>query len=114
MQTSKKLNRMAFFSFIFGLIALLSLGLSWVLQNMIFQSYSVVFANRVILPIMDVSTMVRNLCATMALVAGIIALNQINKAGLIEKGKFFAWIGIVFGSTWIFFRLAFRVIPNDE
>ncbi|MBA4383224.1 MAG: hypothetical protein C0410_00665 [Anaerolinea sp.] len=110
MQTSKRINRMAMVSFISGLIALFSLGLYWALQALIFPGHTVDFANRVILPIMDASTMVRNLCATTALVTGIIALVQIKKAAPSGKGKLFAWIGIVLGAGWILFGLAVGVI----
>jgi hypothetical protein len=106
MQTSKRLNRMALISFIFGLVALFSLGLYWALQTLFFPNQTVEFANRVILPIMDGSTTVRKFCALTALVSGIIALNQIKKAGQFEKGKLFAWIGIVLGSSWILFGIA--------
>ncbi|MBA3073539.1 MAG: DUF4190 domain-containing protein [Anaerolineae bacterium] len=106
MQTSKRINRMALISFILGLIALLSLGLYWELQTLIFSHNTDEFANRVILPIMDGSTTVRNFCALTALVSGIIALNQIKKAGQFEKRKLFAWIGIVLGSSWILFGIA--------
>jgi hypothetical protein len=110
MQTSKRINRMAMISFIFGLIALLSLGLYWGLQTLVFPAHTVEFANRVILPIMDGSTMVRNLCATTALVTGIIALVQIKKTMSTEKGRLFAWIGIALGTSWILFGLAVGII----
>jgi len=110
MQTSKRINRIAMISFIFGLIALFSLGLYWALQTVIFPGHTAEFANRVILPIMDASTMVRNLCAVVALVTGIIALIQIKKAASSEKGKLFAWIGIALGAGWILFGLAVGVI----
>jgi len=101
---------MAIISSIFGLVALISLGLYWVLQILIFPNQTVEFANRVILPIMDVSTTVRNFCALTALVTGIIALNQIKKTQTIERGQLFAWIGIGLGSSWILFGLTVGVI----
>lgn len=101
---------MALISFITGLVALLSLCLYWVLQIAIFPHQTVEFANRVILPIMDASTTVRNFCAITALVTGIIALNQIKKTQPIERGRLFAWIGIVLGLSWILFGLAVGVI----
>ncbi|HCS40846.1 MAG TPA: hypothetical protein DIW44_14850 [Anaerolineaceae bacterium] len=110
MRTSKRINRMAIISFITGLVALLSLCLYWVLQTVIFPHQTVEFVNRVILPIMDASTMVRNFCAITALVTGIISLNQIKKEGHVEKGKLFGWIGIVLGLSWILFGLAVGVI----
>jgi hypothetical protein len=102
---SAKNNRLALVSFICGLIALLSLGLYWLLQALAFPSSSEVMGNRFILPIMDITVSVRNLCAITALVTGLIAINQIKKAGLKEKGRAFAWIGIVMGAGWILFGL---------
>ena len=110
MQSPNRINHMAIISFIFGLIALLSLVFYWVLQIMIFPNQTVEFANRVVLPIMDGSTMVRNFCALTALVTGVIALNQIKKARQIEKGKLLAWMGIGLGASWILFGLAVGVI----
>ena len=101
---------MAWVSFIFGLIALFSLGLYWALQSLVSPTLSVDFANRVILPIMDLSTMIRNMCAVVALVTGIIALVQIKKEVSSEKGKLFAWIGIALGAGWMLFGLLVGVI----
>ena len=105
MHNSAKNNRLALVSFICGLIALLSLGLYWLLQALAFLSSSEVMGNRFILPIMDISVSVRNLCVITALVTGLIAINQIKKAGLKEKGWAFAWIGPVMGAGWILFGL---------
>jgi len=41
-----------------------------------------------------------------AIIAGVLALLEIRKKGGIEKGKLFAWVGIILGASWIIFRLA--------
>jgi hypothetical protein len=36
---------------------------------------------------------------------GILALLEIKKKGGMEKGKLFAWVGIILGAAWILFRV---------
>jgi len=108
MENSVKTNRLAIVSLISGLIALLSLGLYWVLFTMAFPSspgYTPEPTNRAILTIMDLSVSVRNLCALTALVTGILGLREIKKKDGTEKGKILAWVGLVLGAGWLLFRL---------
>jgi len=113
MENSVKTNRLAIVSFVSGLIALLSLGLYWALFLIAFSSspgYAPESANRAILTVMDLSVSVRNLCALVALVMGILALRDIKKKDETEKGKILSWFGIVLGAGEILFRLLVGII----
>lgn len=99
MESSIKTNRLAIVSFASGLIAILSIGLIFVL-------YSSQETAGIIISIIDGIIMpLRNLCVVVALVTGILALRQIKKKDGTEKGKLLAWVGIVLGAGWIIFGL---------
>jgi glucose uptake protein GlcU len=99
MESSIKTNRLAIVSFASGLIAILSIGLIFVL-------YSSQETAGIIISITDGIIMpLRNLCVVVALVTGILALRQIKKKDGTEKGKLLAWVGIVLGAGWIIFGL---------
>ena len=104
MKSLIKTNRLSIIGFVSGLLALLSLGLYWVLFSQAFPS-SLEPANRVIITIMDLSVSFRNLCALTALITGIFRLREIKKKGGIERGKTLAWVGIILGAAWILFGL---------
>ena len=104
MDIRKKTNRLAIISFVSGLIGFLSLGLYWLLYSMVTSS-SEGLVNRVLIPIMDGTVSVRNVCAPGALITGIIALIEIKKKSGTEKGKLLAWAGIALGAGWIIFGL---------
>ncbi|MFH1446442.1 MAG: DUF4190 domain-containing protein [Chloroflexota bacterium] len=113
MENSIKTNRLAIVSFVSGLIALLSLGFYWVLFLIAFPSspgYAPESANRAIITIMDLSISVRNLCALVALLIGILALRDIKKKDGTEKGKILAWVGIILGAGEVLFRLLVGII----
>lgn len=40
-----------------------------------------------------------------AIITGILALREIRRKGGMDKGKLFAWIGIILGGGWILFRV---------
>ena len=108
MECSGKTNRLAIVSFVSGLIALLSLGFYWALFSIAFPSspgYSPEPTNSAIITSMDLSVSLRNLCALIALVTGILGLREIKKQAGTEKGKTLAWVGIVLGAGWILFGL---------
>ena len=99
MESSMKTNRLAIVSFASGLIALISIGLIFVLYN------SQEAAGRIINIINGIIMPVRNLCVAVALITGIFALREIKKKDGTEKGKILAWFGIVLGAGWILFGL---------
>ena len=99
MESSIKTNRLAMVSFASGLIALLSIGLIFVLYSSPETAGGLIsIADGIIMP-------VRNLSVPVALLTGILALREIKKKGGIEKGKVLAWVGIVLGAGWILFGL---------
>ena len=99
MESSIKTNRLAIVSFASGLIALISIGLIFVLYNSQEAAGSIInITNGIIMP-------VRNLCVAVALITGIFALREIKKKDGTEKGKILAWFGIVLGAGWILFGL---------
>jgi len=110
MEKSAKINRMAMISFVSGfiVIALLGFGMYW-------QSFpaSPTYANT-IRAILDLSAYVQYLCAPVALLTGILALKQIQRKDGAEKGKVFAWIGIVLGAVYILFRLLVFIIFSAQ
>lgn len=104
MDINKKTNRLAIISFVSGLLGFISLGLYWFLYTKVASSSEEIM-NRFLVPIMDGSVSVRNVCAPSALITGIIALIEIKKKRGAEKGKLFAWVGIALGAGWIIFGL---------
>ena len=99
MDGSIKTNRLAIVSFASGLIALLSIGIIFVLYNSQETAGGIIsITDGIIMPL-------RNLCVAVALVTGILALRQIKEKGGTRKGKILAWIGIVIGAGWIIFGL---------
>jgi hypothetical protein len=109
MDIGKKTNRLAIISFVSGLIGFISLRLYWFLYMKIASS-SEELVNRSLIPIMDGSVSIRNICAPGALVTGILALIEIKKKGGAEKGKSLAWVGIALGAGWILFGLLVGVM----
>lgn len=108
MESSVKNNRLAIVSFVSGLITVLSLGLYWALFAIAYPSSGVSasgLADNVIRTILDLSVSVRNLCAPVALITGILALREIKKKVGTEKGKILAWVGIALGTGWMIFGL---------
>jgi len=99
MESVIKTNRLAIVSFANGLIAVLSIGLIFIFYTLQETSGSLIsITDGIIMPL-------RNLCVAVALVTGIFALRQIKKHNGAEKGKIFAWIGIVIAAGWIIFGL---------
>ena len=99
MDSSIKTNRLAIVSFASGLVAILSIGLIFIFYNSHETAGGIVsITDGIIMPL-------RNLCVAVALVTGILALRQIKKRNGTEKGKIFAWFGIVLGAGWIIFGL---------
>jgi hypothetical protein len=104
MENPVKINRLAIVGFSSGLVALLSLGLYWGLSPLAYPS-SPEPVNNILVTIMDLSVPVRNLCALVALITGFLALRDIKKKAGIEKGKIYAWVGMLLGAGWILFGL---------
>ena len=104
MDNSTKTNRLAIVSFASGLIAILSIGLIFILYNSQETAGIIIsITDGLIMPL-------RNLCVVVALVTGILALRQIKKKGGTEKGKILAWIGIILSAGWIIFGLLVGMI----
>lgn len=103
MDSSMKTNRLAIISFVSSLVAIVSVGLIFVLYNS--QNNSRIFidiTDGIIMPI-------RNLCIALALITGILALRDIKKKEGAEKGRILAWIGICLSAAWIIFGLGVGV-----
>jgi hypothetical protein len=104
MEAPIKTNRLAIISFISGLIVVISLGLYRVFYLLAYPSSAGNSAepiNRIFLTLMDLTVPVRNLGAASALLSGILALREIKMKAGSEKGRGFAWAGIISGAGWI-------------
>lgn len=104
MEKSSKMNTLSIMSFYCGLLVLLSLGLYWFLALTpapTAAEFPSGIIDRVHQVIMDVSVRIRNFSAFVAVITGIIALREIKKSDKVEKGKTFAWIGLIIGVVWI-------------
>lgn len=110
MERSVPINRLAKVSFASGLIllALFSFGL----YSQWFPS-SPGYADT-IRTILDFSVSVQYLCAALALLTGIFALRAIKQKAGTEKGKTFAWVGIVTGAGYVFFGLVVFIIFSAQ
>ena len=99
MDNTKKTNLLSIISFISGLIALLSIGGIFALYNFIEPAGSILFVtDGILIPL-------RNISVVVALVSGILALRDLRKKGHGEKGKWFAWVGILMGAAWLLFGM---------
>lgn len=110
MKSLVKINRLAAVSLVSGLIvfALLSFGLYWLL----FPSspgYS-----DTIRTLLDLSVTVQYFCASLALLTGVLALRAIKKKAGTEKGKIFAWVGILTGAGYVAFGLLVFIIFSAQ
>ena len=108
MEKSGKMNTLSIMSFCCGLLVLISLGLYWFLALVPAPAASGLpsgVIDRVHNIIMDVSVRIRNFSAFVAVITGIIALREIKKSDRTEKGKIFAWIGLIIGVVWIIMGL---------
>ncbi len=104
MENSVKTNRLAIVSVACGLIALVAIIFVFVLYGSQESSSGIIsLADGIIMPL-------RNLCVAIALLTGILALREIKKRDGTEKGKFFAWVGIVIGAGWLLFGLLVGII----
>ncbi len=104
MKPENKINPLALISFISGLTALLSIGIIFAIYNLSELTDGILFiTDGILMP-------VRNLAVLTALVTGILALIIIKKTGGVEKGKIYAWIGIVLGAGWLLFGLLVGLI----
>ena len=113
MESSFETNRLTIVSFISGQIVLLSLGLYYGLVAIAYPTspgQSPLLPERTIITIMDISVSVRNLCALIALVTGILALREKKNNDGNKKDKIFAWIGIALGAGWILFGMLVGII----
>gem|GEM_PF-1473267 len=111
--SSIEVNCLSLISIICGLIILISLAIYWLLAQVAFSSSSENLlepGNRLILTIMDASVTLRNLCALIALVTGILALREKKNNDGNKKDKIFAWIGIALGAGWILFGMLVGII----
>jgi hypothetical protein len=99
MKPANKINLLALISFISGLTALLTIGIIFAIYNFVDPTEGILFiTDGILMP-------VRNLAVFAALVTGILALINIKKSGGAERGKLYAWVGIVLGGGWLLFGL---------
>ena len=111
MENPVKTNRLAIVSFVSGLIALLfTFGLFFVRMSLFsFPGGSLPEPTDPAVNTIEFwSTWIGRLgtIATFgAIITGILALSEIKKKGGMEKGRLFAWVGIILGAAWILFRL---------
>jgi hypothetical protein len=97
MEPSNKTNRLSIISFACGLIALISISIIFAAYNLTESTQGLLFiTDGILMPI-------RNLSVVVALVTGILALRDIKKKGIPEKGKWLAWAGIILGAAWLLF-----------
>jgi hypothetical protein len=110
MEITFKTNQLAIVSLVCGLIALVSFG----------ATYSAIFlpstenlpeaTTRLLVTLLYFPRSIYLLSAELSLIIGILALNEIKIAGGIEKGKTFAWIGIILGAGVILFQLGLSIM----
>jgi hypothetical protein len=94
-----KTNRLAIISFASGLIALITISLVFAVYNSReITGTTISIIDGIIIP-------GRNLSVAAALITGILALRELKKKEGAEKGKIFAWIGLILGAGWILFGL---------
>ena len=99
MKPANKINLLVLISFISGLTALLTIGIIFAIYNFVDPAEGILFiTDGILMP-------VRNLAVFAALVTGILALINIKKSGGAERGKLYAWVGIVLGGGWLLFGL---------
>ena len=99
MDHSVKTNQLAIISFVFGLIALPLIAIVFLFFNAIETPGSIIgIIDAIVIP-------ARNLCVSVALITGILALREIKKKGGTKKGKILAWVGIIIGAGWMIFGL---------
>ena len=110
MEITVKTNQLAIVSFICGLIALVSFGtvysllFFWSPENLPEAAMTLISA------LLYFPRSIYLLSAELSLIIGILALNEIKIAGGMEKGRTFAWIGIILGAGVILFQLSLPII----
>jgi hypothetical protein len=109
MENPVKTNRLALISFVCGLLALLSLGLYYVLSEINNITPTGPFGPT-LLSMMDLTVPVRNGSSLVALILGILALIEIKKKEGAEKGKLFAWVGMLLGAAWLLIGLVVGLV----
>jgi hypothetical protein len=104
-----KTNRLALVSFASGLIGLVAL--SPILFLLLFppSAGNLPEPSSSVNTFLTLSRSVGNLSTLMSLVTGILALREIRKKGGTEKGRPFAWIGILIGGGWILFLVLIAI-----
>jgi len=110
MEATVKTNRLAIVSFVSGLLGLLAL--SPILFLLLFPPApgNLPEPSSLINTFLAWSRSVGNLSTIVSLVTGILALREIKKKGGTEKGRLFAWVGIIIGGGWILFRVIVALI----
>ncbi len=104
MKQTVKTNTFALISFCCGLLVLVSLVLYWFLYLVPVRlppRIPMVVIDRLHQEIMDFSVTIRNYSALVAVITAILAFGEIKKKDGAEKGRFFAWIGLILGIVWI-------------
>lgn len=104
MENTVKTNRLAIVSSVSGLITLLSLSAFFPLFFSATPGNWPGPASPAGI-LMNVARSLLDPGALVALLMGILALRDIKKKAGTEKGKTFAWIGIVIGGGWFLFRV---------
>jgi hypothetical protein len=110
MQITFKTNELAIVSFVCGLIALVSIG---AVYSLLFLWSPENLPEVTITLISSLTYFPRSiylLSGELSVITGILALNELKIAGGMEKGKAFAWIGIILGAGVILFQLSLPII----
>lgn len=109
MQITFKTNQLAIVSLVCGLIALVSFGAMY--SAMFLQSTENLTeaTTSLIVTLLYFPRSIYLLSAELSLIIGILALNRIKIAGGMEKGKLFAWVGIILGAGVILFQLGLGI-----
>jgi hypothetical protein len=99
MKDPVRTNRLAIISFASGLIALITISLVFTVYNsQEVTGITIRIIDGIIIP-------GRNLSVAVALITGILALRELKKKDGAEKGKIFAWVGLILGAGWMLFGL---------
>ena len=110
MENTVKTNQLATVSFIGGLIALVSCGTVYLLPFLWSPENLPEATMTLIGALLYFPRSIYLLSAELSLIIGILALNEIKIAGGTEKGRTFAWIGIILGTGVILFQLSLPII----
>jgi ABC-type sulfate transport system permease subunit len=108
MEHDKTTNRLALTSLLSGLVVPITLAIYWAWLALAFPASPAqpsALAQPGMITIMDLTVTLRNLCAPVAILTGVLTLRRLRRGEDTRREKVMAWVGIVLGVGWILFGL---------